>query len=239
MQRPSLFLALAILIAPAWTGSALGHDSTPDTTQVSLQAQAETEVDNDSMRAVLYTEAEDASAAKAADTANKTLGEAVRTAKAQTGVKVRSGSYQTFPLYDKQNRISRWRVRAEISLESADFKGMAALLAKLQTTMNLAGVEFFASDEARRKIESELTTEAIEDFRRRADVAAKALGAKSYRIRDLAIAADAGGPPMPRPMLQARAGAAMSEVAPAPIEAGASRMGVQVTGTVTLAHKGD
>ena len=239
MHRPLLSLAAAALTALAWTGPVLGHDSTPDTTQVSLQAQAESEVDNDTMRAVLYTEAEDASAAKAADTPNKTLGEAVRTAKAQAGVKVRSGSYQTFPLYDKQNRISRWRVRAEISLESPDFKGMAALLAKLQTTMNLGGVEFFASDEARRRIESELTTDAIEDFRRRADVAAKALGAKSYRIRDLAIAADAGGPPMPRPMLQARAGAAMSEVAPAPIEAGSSRMGVQVTGTVSLPHKGD
>jgi predicted secreted protein len=229
------------IAALACAGSAAaGHGDRHSTdTAVSLTAQAEAEIDNDTMRAVLYTETEDAQPGKAADAANRTLAEATRLAKTQAGVKVRSGSYQTYPVYDKQNRIARWRVRAEVWLESADFKAMATLLSRLQTTMNLGGVEFFVSDEARRRSEDELTTDAIGEFRRRAGVAAAALGRKTWRVRELVVSPEGGMPPMPKAMLQARAASAMADVAPPPMEAGTSRLAVVVQGTISLDEPAD
>ena len=226
---------LPLLAALACTGTAAAHgERAANDTAVTLTAQAEAEIDNDTLRAVLYTETEDALPGKAADAANRTLAEATRVAKAQAGVKVRSGSYQTYPVYDKQNRIARWRVRAEILLESADFKAMAALLSRLQTTMNLGGVEFFVSDEARRRNEDELTTTAIGEFRRRAGVAAAALGRKTWRVREVVVSPEGGMAPMPKAMLQARAATAMADAAPPPMEAGTSRLAVVVQGTITL-----
>jgi predicted secreted protein len=231
LSRALTSAILPVLAALACAGTAHGERG-PIDTAVSLTAQAESEIDNDTMRAVLYTETEDPLPGKAADAANRTLAEATRMAKAQAGVKVRSGSYQTYPVYDKQNRIARWRVRAEVLLESADFKAMAALLSRLQATMNLGGVEFFVSDEARRRSEDDLTTTAIGEFRRRAGVAAAALGRKTWRIRELVVNPDGGMAPMPKAMLQARA--AMADAAPPPIEAGTSRLAVIVQGTITL-----
>ena len=225
----SLVLALPITsMSPA----AAADDTAP---RMSLQAQSSVEVENDTMRALMSTEAEDANPAKVADQVNRVLGEATKIAKAQAGVKVRTGSYQTFPIYDKTNRIARWRARGELSLESQDFKGLTALLGKLQATLGLNGVEFLVSEEARRKADDELTTTAITEFRRRADIAAKAAGSKAWELRELVVNPEGGMGPSPRPAMLMRGAAA--DVAPPTMEGGSTRVGVVVTGTIVLEMK--
>lgn len=214
--------------------AALANERPEPASRVSLQAAATAEIPNDTMRALMFTEAEDANASKLADLVNRTLTDATKTARGTTGVKVRTGSYQTYPVYDNRSRIARWRIRADLSIESTDFKAMATLLAKLQGAMGLTGIEFYASEDSRRKVENELMIEAIADFRRRADVATRALGGSSYVIRELVINPDNVMAPEPRPMMSARASPALTDVSPAQLEAGTTRINVIVSGTVEV-----
>jgi len=227
---PALIAALALAMPTAAPSSAAEGDNMAP--RVSLQAQSSVEVENDTMRALMSTEAEDANPAKVADQVNRVLGDAAKIAKAQAGIKVRTGSYQTFPIYDKTNRISRWRARGELSLESQDFKGLTALVGKLQATLGLNGVEFLVSEEARRKVDDELTTAAIAEFRRRAELAAKAAGGRTWQLRELVVNPDGGTGPSPRPAMLMR-GAAADMAAP-PMEGGTTRVGVVITGTIVL-----
>jgi predicted secreted protein len=230
---PALIATLVLALPVAFPSSAVEADDMAP--RVSLQAQSSVEVENDTMRALLSTEAEDINPAKVADQVNRVLGEAAKVAKTQPGVKVRTGSYQTFPIYDKTNRIARWRARAELSLESQDFKGLTALVGKLQATLGLNGVEFLVSEEARRKADDELTTTAIVEFRRRADIAAKAAGGRAWLLRELVVNPEGGMGPSPRPAMLMRGAAA--DVAPPTMEGGSTRIGVVVTGTIVLEVK--
>ena len=65
---------------------------------VSLNAQAEREVANDLLTAVLAMEAEGADPAQLADGVNRAMQRALATAQGYRGVKVRSGNYQTMPV---------------------------------------------------------------------------------------------------------------------------------------------
>lgn len=225
--------AVSMIMALAAAPLALA-DEDHETGRVSLNAQATMEVDNDTMRATLFVEDEDANPARLADAVNKLVADAVKTAKATPKVKTKTGGYQTFPVYDK-TRIVRWRARSELLLESTDFKTLSDLIGRLQATMKLGGVDFSVSTEARRKAEDELTGAAIADFKRRADLVAQNFGARGYKVKDASVNSDGGMPPMPRPMMMMKGAAAMSDSVQAPVvEAGTSRITVNVGGTILL-----
>lgn len=243
MSKP--FLPSTLIATIAWlafTGAAAadpGHDHEHEHVRpaapgvVSLQAQASIEVDNDTMRATLFAEEEDASPARLADVVNRSVNEALRIAKADTRVKVKSGGYQTYPVYDK-TRIARWRARSELHIESTDFKALSDLIGRLQATMKLAGVDFSVSPEARKRIEDDLTSAAIADFQRRAQLIAQAFGAAGYRIKEANVSGEGAMPPMPRPVMMMRA-APMADAVQAPaVEAGTSRLAVSVNGAIVL-----
>jgi predicted secreted protein len=202
--------------------------------QVDLQAEVSREVQNDLMNASLYVEASDPSAAKVADQLNRTSAEALRAAGEFRTVRARSGYTQTYPVYDRANKLTGWRGRTEIRLESKDVQAMAALIGKLQSTMQLGGVSFTVSPELRRQTENELINDAVAAFRARADIAAKAIGGRSYKIRRIGL--NTGGfAPGPRPMAAARAMAPQgTEVAPPAFEAGTSMVQVVANGTVEV-----
>lgn len=209
-------------------------DEDRETGRVSLNAQATAEVDNDTMRATLFVEDEDANPTRLTDEVNKLVADAVRIAKAQPKVKTRTGRYQTYPVYDK-TRIVRWRARSELLLESTDFKGLSDLVGRLQGTLKLGGMDFSVSPEARKQAEDELTGAAIADFKRRADLIARSFGARGYKVKDASVNADGGMPPMPRPMASMMKGAAAADSVQAPVvEAGTSRITVNVGGTILL-----
>ena len=200
--------------------------------EVELQAEATREVQNDLMNASLYVELNDANPAPLASALNRSTNEALKIANAEKAVRARSGGNQTYPVYDRNNKITGWRGRSELRLESKDFQALGALIGKLQGSMQLAGVAFQVSPELRRQTENELIAEAIGAFRTRADIARQALGGKAIKIRRIAVAT-AGGAPPPRPMVAMRAQPQMAsaEVAPA-FEGGTSQVQVSVSGTI-------
>ncbi len=223
-------LAAALGAAPAPAQPALE----PRFNQVDLQAEVSREVQNDLMTASLYAEANDSSAAQVASQLNRITAEALRTAGEFKTIRARSGLTNTFPVYDRANKLTGWRGRAEIRLESKDVAAMATLIGKLQSSMQLGGIVFAVSPELRRQTENELMTEAVAAFRSRADIATQALGGRSYKIRRVAI--NTGGPiPGPRPMMAERAIAAAPAAVPPPtFEGGTSMVQVSANGTVEV-----
>lgn len=202
--------------------------------QVDLQADVAREVQNDLMNASLYAEASDPSAAKVADQLNRIAADALKAAGEFKTVRARSGYAHTYPVYDRANKLTGWRGRTEIRLESKDTQAVAALVGKLQSTMQLGGVSFTVSPELRRQTEDELINEAVAAFRARADIAAKAIGGRTYKIRRIGL--NTGGlPPVPRPMAASRAMAPQAmDVTPPVFEAGTSLVNVVAAGTVEV-----
>jgi len=201
--------------------------------QVELQAEASREVQNDLMTANLYAEASDPSAAKVADQLNRVTAEALKTAGAEKAVKARSGYSQTYPVNDRNGKVTGWRGRSEIRLESKDTRAMAALVGRLQSTLQLSGVSFSVSPELRRQVENELINEAVAAFKSRADIAAKAIGGRAFKIRRIGL--NTGGmQPSPRPMLARGMAAQSAEVSTPVFEAGTSVVNVVAAGTVEV-----
>jgi predicted secreted protein len=226
-----LLFALLALIArgPAWAQPAPG--STRYNT-VDLQARAQREVRNDTLSASLFVELTGADAAKLADSLNRNTADSLAVAKEFKSVKVRSGNNQTYPVYDRSQRLTAWRGRAELRLESKDFQAAATLIGRLQSRMQLGQIGFSVSDEARNAAEDELIDEAINAFRARADIVRTSLGGRGYKIRHLAV--NTGGGFVPRPLM-ARAGVAAAEgVATPPLEGGVSQITVSVNGTIEV-----
>jgi predicted secreted protein len=226
-------LALGAVLA-AFAAAAQPQLEPPRYNQVDLQAEVSREVQNDLMTAGLYAEANDASAARVADQLNRSTADALKIAGEFKSVKTRSGFTNTFPVYDRAGKLTGWRGRSEIRLESKDFAAMANLIGKLQSSMQLGNVGFTVSPELRRQTENELITEAVAAFRSRAEIAAKAIGGKSYKIRRIGI--NTGGMfPGPRPMMAERAvAAAAPAVAPPAFEGGTSMVQVTANGSVEV-----
>jgi len=221
----TLLLSLAV--------PALAQAPEPRFNEVELQAEASREVQNDLMTANLYAEASDPSAAKVADQLNRVTADALKTAGAEKAVKARSGHSQTYPVNDRNGKVTGWRGRSEIRLESKDTRAMAALIGRLQSSMQLSGVSFSVSPELRRQVENELINEAVAAFKSRADIAAKAIGGRTFKIRRIGLNAGGGGP-VPRPMLARGLAAQSAEVSAPVFEAGTSVVNVVAAGTVEV-----
>jgi len=202
--------------------------------QVELRAEASREVPNDLMSARLSVEAHDSSPAEVTAALNRATAEAIISAAAFDAVKAQTGQTYTYPVYDREQRLVGWRGRADVRVESKDFKALAQLAAKLQPTMQLGSVTFSISPELRRKVENELIGAAVQAFRDRAVIAQQALGGHSYRIRRIALDTSETAPP--RPFAAARAApAAMAAEAPAPVfEGGESRVQVTAIGLIEV-----
>ena len=224
MRTIVLALAFAPLMAAAQAPETLFN-------LVNLSAQAEREIPNDLLTATLAVESEGAEPAQLADSVNRTMQRALATALSFKSVKAQSARYQTIPVYEK-NRVTRWRVRQELRLESADFAAATELIGKLQSNLMVTGLTLSVSGETRRKAENALITEALAAFDERARVVREAMKAQGYRVRDLHISP---GGAAPRPMIAMAARAMSSEsVAQPALEPGTARILVTVSGTIQL-----
>ena len=199
---------------------------------VTLQADAQREMQNDLLNATLFVEVNDATPAGVANAVNKSVNEALRVAKEHKAVRVRSGNNQTYPVYSKANQLQGWRGRGEIRLESRDFEAASALIGKLQSGMQLGGIQFTVAPESRRAVENELITEAIAAFKARAEIAKAALGGRGYKLQNLNVSSGRSLPPQPY-MAMARAQAAPEVTAPN-LEVGLSMITVNANGSIEI-----
>jgi predicted secreted protein len=227
---------LALLLGAALIGTAPLHaaepDAAPQATTVELSAEASQSAPNDLATAVLYAERNGPNPAAVAREVNRDIAAALEIARARADIKVQSGNTSTWPVYaqDGKGRITAWRMRSEIQLESRNLAAMSELVGELQSSLALAHISMQPAPETRRKAVDEATVGALRAFEQRAALIAGALG-KKHRIAHLAIGDSGFQPPMPR----MRAAAMAAEVASAPLEGGESQVSVHVSGRIELA----
>ncbi|PHV12982.1 SIMPL domain-containing protein [Chitinimonas sp. BJB300] len=230
MNRIARLTLLALL-----AGGALAEDTIAYNI-VSLQADARREVQNDLAQASLYVEFSETNPASLSDRLNRALSDGLKVAKAYPGVKSANGGNSVYPLYGKNNKAEGWRGRAEIRLESTDFKALAELVGKLQANMQLGGMSFAVSPTTMEKAETELIDEAVKAFRGRAEVVKRSVGGKGYKLVSINVNTQGGGY-APPPMMRAKVGMLRAEAmdaAPPPMEGGQSVVTVGVSGSIQI-----
>ncbi|MCO6414039.1 MAG: SIMPL domain-containing protein [Thiogranum sp.] len=199
--------------------------------RVSFQVDAGRDVENDWLVAVLNVTAEDKQPAIVADTINKTMTWALQQAKGSDKVKVRGGSYQTYPVYDDR-KIVRWRGQQELYLESGAVNELTQLIGVLQSRMQMQSLQFSVSPEVRSRVEEQLVEQVLAAWQKRADVIARALDSKGYELLDVAI--HTGGGPVFPARVEAMSMKARADVSAPALESGTSRLTVQASGSIRL-----
>ncbi len=222
-------LVTTFILGLAAADHAVAADETPRYNQVHFQVERSRPVDNDRMQATLSVTAEDDNAARLADQINRTMDWALKAAKARAKIEVRTGSYRTYPVYNKE-KIQRWRATQELLLESSDFAELGSLIGQLQERLQVTSLIFSVSPARRAAVEDELIAQALDAFKQRAELVRKQLAAKGYRIVDVSINTGGG---QPVPLMRGIAMEAAS-VAPPAVEAGTSTLNVSVGGVIEL-----
>ncbi|WP_179401604.1 SIMPL domain-containing protein [Burkholderia guangdongensis] len=201
---------------------------------LSLSAQASTDVPEDVIHITMFYEEEAKDPGSLTAHLNQRADAALSQAKGVAGVTARTGAFAVYPSTDRDGKISAWRGRTEIVLESHDFPAASKLAGQIGNQMQVGNVDFSLSPEAQRAAEQKLTSEAIRSFRARADEAAKAFGYSAYSIRDVNVGSGRNVQPMPRMMAMQAAPAMSSASAPISVEGGKATVTVTVNGSVQM-----
>ena len=227
-------MLLSILALAAATCAVAQTSPQPFFNVITLEASATADVPTDTLTVTLFTEEQGPDPGVLATRMNTRLEEALARAKKEPKVEAHSGNYQTSPVYDRSNQITGWRTRAEIVLESRDFKAVSALAGALQPAMKLGSMQFSLSRQAREAADASLLKEALAKFQERAGAIAKGLGFPGYQLGQITVRNE--GPIRPQPVMY-RMQATSAEVAgapPVPAEGGKNAVTVYVSGSVVL-----
>ncbi len=230
----ALPLALALAPSGALAETAVVTQS-PPAGVLSLAAQASAEVPQDAVNITLFYEQETKDPSSLTDALNQHADAALKQAKGVTGVTARTGSFSIYPSTDRDGRISAWRGRTEVVLESHDFAAASTLAGQMSSTMQVGNVMFSLSPEAQRAAEQKLTGQAIASFRQQAASSAQAFGYVGYTIREVNVGRN-GVPPRPMMMSMRAMSSDAKAAAPIPIEGGTSTVTVNVSGSVQMTH---
>lgn len=228
-MRMILKSGMVAVLATLWILPAYAEN---DRRVINIQAEAYREVANDEMQAVLYAELNEKDAATLAGKINKVMNQAIIIAKQYPAVKVKTGNQNTYPVYSDR-KLLNWRGRAEIVLNSQDFKQTSDLIAKLQANLQLQDISFKVSEAQQRKVENELYVEASKAFQQRAQLLLAPWNASSYELVNLQLNTNSGY----RPMMAMRAmdGFAQSaKIESQNVEAGNSEVRVTANGSIQL-----
>ncbi|MBB5505784.1 SIMPL domain-containing protein [Paraburkholderia atlantica] len=222
-------VALALNPAPARAQTMMPQPSGV----LSLNAQASAEVPQDEVEITLFYEQEASEPSALTSTLNQRADAALQKARGVAGVTARSGAFSIFPSTDRDGRISAWRGRTEVVLESRDFAAASKLAGQMASIMQVGNVRFSLSPEAQRAAEQRLSGEAIKSFREQAAASSQAFGFSGYSIREVNVN-HSGVMPRPMMMMSARAMGADAKNAPMPLEGGTSTVTVNVSGSVQM-----
>ena len=201
------------------------------TTVIELSSEASLPAVNDIARATVSAEATGATPGELSKQVSGLIAEALKTAKAVSGVKTPSGGTSTYPIYSKGGKIESWRMRSDLSLESTNIAALSELLGKLQGSLIVSSVVLQPSPETRKKVENAAMLEALGAFKARAKVISEAMG-KPYRIKQLTV--NTSGRYVEPMVVRAAAKSMMADAAPMPMEAGETQVSATVSGQIEL-----
>lgn len=201
--------------------------------RVDFSVNAQRDVDNDTLIAVVFAEVEANRQADAADEVNSAIGWATEKARDVAAVDAATLQYSTRPVYaENSRRIIGWIARQELRLESEDAEVLSTLLGELQERVAIASLSQALSREARDAIEEDLIIEALARFNRRAELIATQMGRDGYRLMSVNINNVRSSQPSSSRGISLNFAAA--EMAPPEIESGTQMLSVTASGAIEL-----
>jgi predicted secreted protein len=208
---------------------ALAHEHTEHYDRVHLSASAQTQIENDTVIATLYAQEEGGDSVQQANLVNERINQAIKLVKQHDAIKLQTSSYSTSPVYHN-NKITGWRVRQSLRLESQDMTLMSDVLGSLQQTLSLQGINFAVSPGLKNKTDDGLINEALKVFEQRAKNITQQLRRKNYKIVDINVSTS--GNHYARRNYEV---AAMASTIAAPaIEGGEQTIQVSISGEIEL-----
>ncbi len=231
MLRCAIVCRAIIMLACAVIPAYAAEPREPVYDQFSLQASAQSEVENDLMRVMMQVQHENRDAAVLAGKINADMQWAIEQLATFDSIVYRTENYTTYPKYEQQ-RVVGWRSSQTLSLSSSDFEAVKRAVQILQGRLQVSNMVFLARDETRRLAEDKLINEALDNLKHRAGIVQQNMGADGYRIMHMNI--DTGRYAGPRPRMEATMmRSAAADVAPA-VEGGNSKISVTVSGQIQL-----
>lgn len=202
---------------------------------INIQSDASRQVSNDQMHAVLFIERSNKQPAALSTQITQAMNQGLAIARKYPQVKVETGTQTTYPVYDNDSsKFKEWRGRAEIRLESKDFKATSQLISELQQNFQTESINFTVSDEQRKKVENELMIEASKGFQQRAQMVSQAWNKSGYNLVSLNLNTS-NYVPQPMMMRTSLAKFSNAEAAPAQdVAAGESKITVNANGSIQL-----
>ncbi len=234
-MRARIFVFTTLLFTALGVNAQTATKEGPPT--LTLDAQAKSLVANDEMQVIFAVERDGNDLSAMNQTVLQALASAISDAKKVDGVRARMGTVQTNPNWTPQGKPNGWRVRGEVSLSlqnsSQNFASLGNLAGQLAQKLQLSGINFKLSDDARTAAEKQLIKNAAGAFRAKAQDAASALGYKSFDIKEVNLNNGNNVVIRQAPMMKAMRSDSMS-AAPVPSEGGDSEVTVTFSGTVNL-----
>lgn len=225
---------LIVFVLCLFAAAAAADDDAPAYDVVQFSVSASAEIDNDVLVVRLAAQHEGASPAVVADAVNEDIAWALQRAKGVTEVSQQTEQYNTYPVY-RQQRITGWRARQALKLESENAEALTELTGVLQERLAVESMAYQVSPDRRAEAEAELTDDAIEAFLERGRRIANAFGRADFRLVEIYV--DTGQARTPRPMMLSRAMVAESADIAAPnIEGGTQAVTVSVRGSIELSR---
>ena len=149
-------------------------------------------------------------------------------------LEVHSGQFAIYPRHNNQGRVTGWQGQADLVIEGRDFAKVSQLAGNLPR-MTVAQTDFSLSREGRQQLEAEVQSQAVQNFRQRAQALAKDFGFAGYTLRQVSVSSVDRPEPgiQPRLMMAADAAAAPAQ-APIPLVAGKDEVRITVSGSIQL-----
>ena len=224
-----LLAVSATFAAPAWA------EMQPPMNVVSLSASATVEVTKDLLSVTLSTtkDGNDAATVQAAlkQALDAALAEAKKAAKPGQ-IDVQTGNFSLFPRYSSKGGITGWQGTAELGIEGRDIPGIAQLAGRI-STMTIARVGSNLSREQRLKVESDVSAQAIANYRAKAADYTRQFGFTSFNVREVNVSSNEPVAYAAAPMMRMNAKVAdASETLP--VELGKGTVSITVNGSVTM-----
>ncbi len=228
-------LVVAPLMVLTASSSVFADSVEPPRNQVHLSAAAQREVPNELFQVFMFTELRDKDPAKVADEINAQMNQAIAQAKQVEGVTIKTGSYNTTPIYNYKSPTKEpvWQGTQDVVFESKDLKSVLKLAGDLQQILKIRNVSYAVTPETRQQIQDELIEDAMRAFHRRAAVVGRHMPTSDYEFGELHINVGGGRPPMYKHNVRAAASPEMMAADGGPaVEAGTTRLEVTVSGSV-------
>ena len=124
---------------------------------------------------------------------------AAQSARASSGVTARSGSFTVYPSTDRDGRISAWRGRTEVVLESHDFAAASKLAGKMSSSCRSATSRSRCRPKRSARPSRSSSAQAIESFREQAQVVGA--GVRLQQLFDSRSQRQSQRRRMPRPVM--------------------------------------